>query len=394
MKKYLSVLLVMAMLFAMTMFPVSADGLSIGELDTGTPINGLTNFNVRLLVGRYFAQREAYLRGDSATIDVAVAPMLNDEAAHKEALADANAVLTASTITVDSIWVGDYVAEVVVTEIAVFLVGNAAQQETVVHQIIISQDYEGNLFVCSDGYKEVTTEFVSASYVGLSASYAINSTNTGSAPCIVSVAVNELSYVEREDGYNKYGDWYDWVYGTDCFAWSDWCATFVSWCANEANVPTSVIPCIGAAPTMAETFEIWERYYDSAAYGGTYTPQPSDIAFMGSSTAITHVGIVSNVWNGEVYIISGNSHDESVSDGRYAVDDDIYSLTNTFVVGYAHPNYGSNTHTGDDWEYDYYEHWKICTSCNFEVRDNHHMEQLDGGQIGCLTCGYIEGDIE
>lgn len=61
MKKCLSLVLTMVMLFVMTVNPASAGGL-IGNLETDIPIQGFSDLSIRTLVSRYFFQRKAYCK--------------------------------------------------------------------------------------------------------------------------------------------------------------------------------------------------------------------------------------------------------------------------------------------------------------------------------------------
>ena len=52
---------------------------------------------------------------------------------------------------------------------------------------------------------------------------------------IVDVAIGELGYRETGSNSTKYGKWY----GMNGAAW---CHMFVSWCADQAGISTSVVP--------------------------------------------------------------------------------------------------------------------------------------------------------
>lgn len=389
MKKFVSVILVFAILIVTTMLPASANGPILGDLTTDVQIQGLTELNVRILVSRYFSQRKAYLQGTADTINAAVAPMVTDEMAHKAVLTEANITLTDSTVIINTIAIGDYIADVTATETATFLLNGVTTQESIIHKIYIYKSSEGYLCVSSDGYIESTTNFASASYVSESAmTHSVIDNNTNAGPCIVSVAENEVGYTEGPNGYTKYGAWYDSLHGTTCFAYDAWCVCFVSWCANQANVPTTVIPVSAYAPYLASAFRGLGRYYYSSALGGTYTPQAGDIIFMyGTYNEPGHVGLVRYVSGDTVYIVDGN----------FATSDAVLyhtrSLTSTDIVAYANPNYPSNTHTVEDlWFYNEFEHWQFCSSCHTRFSSRHELMVIDVGIYGCITCGYIPED--
>lgn len=120
-----------------------------------------------------------------------------------------------------------------------------------------------------------------------------------------------------EDGY-KYYTWWGFDYRVD------WCAIFMSWCANQAgfnlvdpsstavdpnNFPRYATVCDGAY-----YFQRFNRLHIGQYYGGTYIPKAGDIIFFTwtGSTAIgplDHTGIVESYVNGVLTTIEGNSGD-------------------------------------------------------------------------------------
>lgn len=394
MKKCLSLVLSLVMIFMMTVSPVSAGGL-IGNLETDIQIQGLSDLSVRTLVSRYFSQRKAYLQGVADTIEVVVEPMVTDEAAHKTTIVEANAVLDNSTVVINTVLIGDYVAEVTATETATFVIAGELTQETIVHTICIYENREEYLIISSDGYRELTTGFVSASYIGAEVADLNTTLPYGSHECIIGVAMEEIGYTEmppfnnRGNGYTKYGAWYDSLMGTTSFAYDEWCTSFVSWCANQANVPSNVIPVRAYAPYLADDFQNKGRYYRSAAGGGTYTPQPGDIIFMYDTyNSPRHVGIVSAVYSGVVYYIDGNADYTINGVTTDRVSYRSSSLTSTNIVAYANPAYSADTHTITHWETDSLGHWAECEACNLLISEEHFLVMTNEGYLVCDVCGY------
>lgn len=91
----------------------------------------------------------------------------------------------------------------------------------------------------------------------------------------------------------------------------DWCAIFVSWCANECGyLENGVLPSFAVCRVGEEWFRTHNQWKDN-----TYTPNPGDIIFFdwasdgGQDGIPNHVGIVEKVENGIVYSIEGNSDD-------------------------------------------------------------------------------------
>ena len=128
---------------------------------------------------------------------------------------------------------------------------------------------------------------------------------------LIDVAKGELGYKASESN-TKYGKWY----GTQ----GPWCAMFVSWCANQAGVKTSVVPKFAYVPTGMTWFKNKGRYKGR----GSYTPKRNDIVFFGGGN---HVGIVEKVSGQTLHTIEGNTTN-SVARRQYA-------LSNSYVTGFG-----------------------------------------------------------
>lgn len=176
--------------------------------------------------------------------------------------------------------------------------------------------------------------------------------NTTRSDAVVSAALAEVGYTEGENEYSKYGKWYG-------LSHSYWCAMFVSWAANEADVPARIIPKAAYCPYQVSGFRSAGRFYDSPSLGGDYVPRQGDIIFFYDPDANTpvasHVGIVLYVENGEVFSIEGNAltgrmditgvsgeYDESMDPPDY-VTVNRYPLDARRILGYGVPDYGDRT---------------------------------------------------
>ena len=137
---------------------------------------------------------------------------------------------------------------------------------------------------------------------------------------IVGIAQTQVGYGEGYDGYTKYGDWYGLPY-------SDWCAMFVSWCANQAGVDTSQFPSFALCSAGCDWFISQGRFH----YSGEYVPQAGDLIFYSSYGDIYHVGLVTGSDGYNVYSIEGN-YNEMVCNVSY-------SLSYGDILGYATPAY-------------------------------------------------------
>lgn len=382
-----------------------ADSISISEELT---LTGLNDASVTQAVENYFDERADYLLGDSAAIDGTVVGIVNDEAAHMEQYADENIALTASVYEIESVECYDTCAEVTVTETIAYTRGGSVGTEEVAHSLNVYLNGENVPVVAADAYIELCSGFVSCSYVAPSVqTYSTTSTAGGSGLCVVNIAQGEVGYTETSDNITKYGSWY----GADG---SPWCAMFVSWCANKANVSASIIKKAADCDVMREFFADQGVYYASAAYSGSYTPKVGDIFFKGTVSSsgkidATHVGYVVSVSSSSFMVVDGNCNNQV----RYHSE----SLTASDVLGFAHPDYessghvastytvGTSTHSGTcaNCSCEFEEahtssaiystnasyHWKTCTVCKTVYNKSAHVMALNSlGVETCKTCGY------
>ena len=133
---------------------------------------------------------------------------------------------------------------------------------------------------------------------------------TGGDGEIVTVALSQVGNV----GGEPYWSWYG--FGSRV----EWCACFVSWCANECGyIEAGVIPKFAACASQGVPwFQERGLWQDNS-----YEPHPGDIIFFdwddgGQDGSSDHVGIVEKVENGRVYTVEGNSGD-SVRQNSYPV---------------------------------------------------------------------------
>lgn len=136
---------------------------------------------------------------------------------------------------------------------------------------------------------------------------------------IVSVALSQLGNV----GGAPYWSWYGFTSRVD------WCACFVSWCANECGyLETGVIPRFASCSIGIQWFRergLWQE--------NSYEPRPGDLIFFdwddgddGQDGAPDHVGIVVKAENGVIYTVEGNSGDRC-RERQYALGhDEIYGF--------------------------------------------------------------------
>ena len=120
-------------------------------------------------------------------------------------------------------------------------------------------------------------------------------------------------------GGEKYWRWYGF------HSRVDWCAIFVSWCANECGlIDNGSVPQFAYCPYGEQWFKEQGKWVD-----GSYEPVPGTIIFFDwENDGITdHVGIVESCENGTVYTIEGNSGD--------AVEANSYAVGSSSIYGYG-----------------------------------------------------------
>lgn len=191
----------------------------------------------------------------------------------------------------------------------------------------------------------------------------VQATSPNSSASLISTALTQLDYEEEPRSYSKYGQWYGIPRG-------DWCDMFVSWCANEAGIPSSVFPRSAGCTTHVRLFSKNSPYYVSVARGGDYVPKQGDVIFFynypkyPNADVVRHVGIVLCVENGYVFSIEGNTLTNRLDYPFYESVDPLcdvdlqpkdyvavkcYPLDEPQIHGYAVPNYSDTStfeHTG------------------------------------------------
>ena len=125
---------------------------------------------------------------------------------------------------------------------------------------------------------------------------------------LVAVALSQVGQV----GGEPYWSWYG--FGSRV----EWCACFVSWCADQCGLLDSgAVPKFAGVGTGVQWFQSRGQWLDGSA-----TPEPGMIVFFqwyGSDSLIAdHVGIVERVEDGRIYTIEGNS-DNMVRQNSYPV---------------------------------------------------------------------------
>ena len=158
---------------------------------------------------------------------------------------------------------------------------------------------------------------------------------------LISVARTQVGYTELDKttglpiepngaaGYTKYGDSFGDPTG-------EWCAYFLSWCAREADISTSVIPHLPNCSSFVNWFKANSEFHSTLSED-TYVPKVGDLVFFNWSggTTAKHVGIVIEVTDSKIYTIEGNTG----SDNGYMCCERTRTLSAKYIVGYGVPAY-------------------------------------------------------
>ena len=138
---------------------------------------------------------------------------------------------------------------------------------------------------------------------------------SGGNQAIVEVALTQLG----NEGGQPYWSWY----GFDGRV--EWCACFVSWCADQCGyLESGIIPKFSLCSDGVNWFKGKGQWQDK-----NYEPQAGDLIFFdwGSDGSIDHVGIVEKCENGTVYTVEGNSGD--------ACKQQSYPVGSSSIYGYG-----------------------------------------------------------
>lgn len=136
---------------------------------------------------------------------------------------------------------------------------------------------------------------------------------------IVTVALSQVGNA----GGEPYWSWY----GFDGRV--EWCACFVSWCADQCGyIESGVIPKFAGCVNGSQWFKDRGQWQD-----GSFTPEAGQIIFFDweGDGETDHVGIVERCENGIVYTVEGNSGD--------ACRQRSYPVGSSSIYGYGIPAY-------------------------------------------------------
>lgn len=160
---------------------------------------------------------------------------------------------------------------------------------------------------------------------------------------IVNVALSQVGYHEgsgssdlsgsssSSGNYTEYGKWFG--------QQSNWCAIFISWCANQAGVPTSVVKKNAIA--SGSSCQFGEKKYSF----GSRSPQVGDIIYVqnDSDSDVDHVGLVYKVDDTYIYSVEGNFGNK-VGTIKYYKDSGRQTYySSTKILFYGVPSYSTGS---------------------------------------------------
>ena len=146
--------------------------------------------------------------------------------------------------------------------------------------------------------------------------------SSGSGGSMVEVAAFEVE-LGNHPGGEKYWNWFGFEERVE------WCAVFVTWCADQCDYLTSgILPRFSSCTAGIRWFQERELWQDAG-----YIPEPGDLIFFDweEDGVYDHVGIVEFVEDGRVHTIEGNS-DDQLRRKSYGVNSEV-------IVGYGTPQY-------------------------------------------------------
>ena len=260
MKKTCIFILLVALLVSLT------GSVTAASLSESSPMEEI----VEHVVLQYMADRLSILQGDpDATLQTAVPAMERDEQAHFECLQANGFSNYSSSYTVHSIQdCGHFWSACVTEQVTVWRAGECIQ-ETVEHEVEVCKDRIQLGRVWADSYRENTSGFYSCSYVltkeELPDEYIPEEPLFSDSRLCIDA--------KPKAGYNR-SALVKWLGHDDA-----WCAIFLSWCANQENGSTSIMPEDASVPNMKSLFCSRGRYYPSKSQCGNYTPTIGNLFF-------------------------------------------------------------------------------------------------------------------
>ena len=386
MKKLMTLVLVCIMAFTCSFS-------AMAEPKDASQNNLVVDEEVASELARYFNARNSLLStGDTRDLsDVLIDGIANDELKH---YSGTRGTCYSNGFNITEIQVGEKEADVQVEE--------STLEGIVLHKIVLFRRLSGGWMVVSDGYFNTFDNFKSASYVDPEEAAILEAmresqdggkgtrtSGTVLRSTFLNVANNEVGYLEKasnsnlnsptanpgNNNYTKYGAWFN-------NNPADWCAMFVSWCANQAGISNSIIPCSDTVQGHINGFTASGTYYAASSY----TPASGDIFLMKIPGVVSHTGIVTAKVGSTIQVIDGNAKPAGATYDQ--VRTYTFAISDTRLTGYGHPCYclGGNHSPSNSYSSDLYTHWHTCTLCGAHVDEAAHTWVNYGSYYKCSVC--------
>lgn len=199
--------------------------------------------------------------------------------------------------------------------------------------------------------------------VSANAAYENTYKNTGNMRNdIIGVALTQVGYREGSNNYTKYGVWFGQPN-------APWCGIFISWCADQAGIPSSIIRRNGIANP--------KNFGLSYKNGNSYRPQKGDLFF---TKSFSHAGLVYYTDGDYFYTLEGNTNTQG-SNGvgvfirKRKISEHYFSSPNYKNSGGKH-NYKTGYNTAHP-----HKEYKYCNHCG----DKYYTGKTKASD-SCKTC--------
>lgn len=175
----------------------------------------------------------------------------------------------------------------------------------------------------------------------------LNNNLIGDAARVVEIARGEIGTAEVPEDHVKYNDWYWGENGNNAYPW---CAAFVSWVANQAGIPTNIIP------KDAYTVTAYQKLVNNGGQISNSEAKPGDIIYFsndGTASKIYHTGIVVGNDGSTISTVEGNSGAKGVV-GEYNYDINSHKILIArpqYTNAGTSNNYSNNSEITDAPEY-------------------------------------------
>lgn len=120
------------------------------------------------------------------------------------------------------------------------------------------------------------------------------------------IALNQIGVHEQPEGSNWGPEIKKYLKTVGITFPASWCMAFVNWCVNETGNPNKLF-------NSASVLTTWQKTNKSLR---VTKPQPGDIFIMNFKNGAGHTGFVTDVKEGRIYTVEGNSNKDGSREGK------------------------------------------------------------------------------